>query len=216
MCGPIAIAIPGRDGVLANLIHKSLYNSGRVITYTILGVFTGLIGQGFNFAGWQQGLSILLGVFLILVMLVTRFGNLNIPPVGPISVLTNGIKKYFAHFLKKRSMGSALVMGIINGVLPCGLVYVALAASIAGGSVQSGALYMLVFGLGTFPVMLTVSIAGNFISHGLRQKIYRVVPIFIITLGLLFILRGMNLGIPYVSPHLKEHGGATRIENCEP
>ena len=159
----------------------------------------------------------MLGLFLILVMIITRFGNLNMPTVGPISVLTNGIKRYFSHFLRKRSIGSAVAMGTINGLLPCGLVYVALAASIGGGSVQSGALYMLVFGLGTFPVMLAVSIAGNFIGPGIRQKIYRLVPVFIVTLGLLFILRGMNLGIPYISPQLEEsEGGTTQIENCDP
>jgi len=217
MCGPIAIAIPGRQGAIANLIHKTLYNTGRVITYSILGLFTGLIGQGFSFAGWQQGLSIFLGVFLILVIVITKSGNLNIPSVRIISVLTNRIKRYFAQFLKRRSMGSALAMGIVNGLLPCGLVYIALAASIAGGSIESGAMYMMVFGLGTFPIMLAVSLAGNFIRPVLRQKIYRLVPVFIVTLGLIFILRGMNLGIPYLSPHIKGNQGEnSTIENCEP
>lgn len=113
-------------------------------------------------------------------------------------------------------MGSALAMGMVNGLLPCGLVYIALAASIAGGSIKSGAMYMLVFGLGTFPIMLGVSLAGNFIGPVFRQKIYRLVPVLIVTLGLIFILRGMNLGIPYVSPNLKGSHGASGIENCEP
>jgi sulfite exporter TauE/SafE len=209
MCGPIALAIPGRQGAV-------FYNTGRVITYTILGLFTGLIGQGFSFAGWQQGLSIFLGVFLILVIVTSKSGNLNIPTGRFISTLTNGIKNYFAQFLRRRSMGSALAMGMVNGLLPCGLVYIALAASIAGGSIKSGAMYMLVFGLGTFPIMLGVSLAGNFIGPVFRQKIYRLVPVLIVTLGLIFILRGMNLGIPYVSPNLKGSHGASGIENCEP
>jgi sulfite exporter TauE/SafE len=216
MCGPIALAIPGRQGAATNLLHKSFYNTGRVITYTILGLFTGLIGQGFSFAGWQQGLSIFLGVFLILVIVTSKSGNLNIPTGRFISTLTNGIKNYFAQFLRRRSMGSALAMGMVNGLLPCGLVYIALAASIAGGSIKSGAMYMLVFGLGTFPIMLGVSLAGNFIGPVFRQKIYRLVPVLIVTLGLIFILRGMNLGIPYVSPNLKGSHGASGIENCEP
>jgi len=216
MCGPIALAIPGRQGAVANLLHKSLYNTGRVITYTILGLFAGLIGQGFSFAGWQQGLSIFLGIFLILIMVITKSGNLNIPSGRFLSNLTNGIKRYFAKFLKRRSMGSALAMGMVNGLLPCGLVYIALAASIAGGSIESGAMYMLVFGLGTFPVMLGVSLVGNFIGPAVRQKIYRLVPVFIVTLGVIFILRGMNLGIPYVSPNLNSGHGASGIENCEP
>jgi hypothetical protein len=106
-------------------------------------------------------------------------------------------------------------MGMINGLLPCGLVYIALAASIAGGSLQSGALYMLVFGLGTFPVMLLLSLAGNIISPRVRLKIYKMVPVFVVVLGLLFILRGMNLGIPYLSPDLGSSGEALQ-EICEP
>ena len=202
MCGPIALAIPKREEITANIIHKSLYNSGRVVTYSLLGILTGLIGQGFNMAGWQQGLSISLGFLLILTMLVTGFRNLNIPLIGPIIGLTHTIKKYFSQFLKRRSQWSAVVLGMINGLLPCGLVYIALAASIHGGSVKSGLLYMLVFGLGTFPVMLLISLAGNVIGPRVRQKVYKLVPIFIVTLGLLFILRGLNLGIPYISPEL--------------
>jgi len=215
MCGPIALAIPNKVGALANFIHKFLYNTGRVITYSFLGLLTGLIGRGFNMAGWQQALSIGLGIFLIATILFSGIHNLNIPSIKPINSLTRSIKKYFSYFLQKRSPISALGMGMINGLLPCGLVYIALAASIAGGSLQSGALYMLVFGLGTFPVMLLLSLAGNIISPRVRLKIYKMVPVFVVVLGLLFILRGMNLGIPYLSPDLGSSGEALQ-EICEP
>ena len=216
MCGPIAIALPGREGAVTNFIHKSLYNLGRVVTYSFLGLITGFIGQGFSMAGWQQGISIALGVLMIALMLISGFQNLNIPLVGPISSITSGIKRTFSHFLKKRGFLSIFFIGMVNGLLPCGLVYIALAASIAGGSVESGVLYMFVFGLGTFPIMLLASLAGNIIGPTIRRKIYRLVPVFIVTLGLLFILRGMNLGIPYISPQLEGDRMGDPIENCDP
>jgi sulfite exporter TauE/SafE len=214
MCGPIALAIPLREGRIQNVIHKSLYNTGRIVTYAILGVLAGLIGQSFNMAGWQQGLSVGLGVFLILVIIFSGFSNLDVPLVRPILALTNSVKKSFSYFLRKRSFGSAFAMGMINGILPCGLVYVAMAASIAGGSIESGAAYMLVFGVGTVPVMLAISLAGNAIGMSTRRKIYKLVPIFIVTLGMLLILRGLNLGIPYISPELSSSDGSTGVEMC--
>ena len=216
MCGPIAIALPGRDGLIVNILHKTLYNFGRIVTYSMLGLITGLIGQGFSMAGWQQIISMILGVLMISVMLISGFQNLTIPLAGPISSITNRIKRTFSHFLKKRGFLSIFTIGLVNGLLPCGLVYIALAASIAGGSVESGVLYMLVFGFGTFPIMLMTSLAGNIIGPTLRRKIYRLVPVFIVTLGLLFILRGMNLGIPYISPKLNSGNHGHSIENCDP
>lgn len=202
MCGPIALAIPKQEGVFLNVLHKVFYNSGRTVTYGLLGVITGFIGQSFNITGWQQGISIGLGVFLILIIILSGLGSLDVPMVKPVLWITTLLKKAFSRFIKKRSLGSGFLMGIINGFLPCGLVYVALAASIAGGSIKQGVLYMVVFGLGTMPAMLSVSLAGNLLGPNVRRRIYKLVPIFIVALGLLFILRGLNLGIPYISPEL--------------
>ena len=216
MCGPIALAIPYHKGFLPNLVHKILYNSGRIITYSFLGALTGLIGQSFSMAGWQQGLSVFLGVFLILSIALSGFKNLDVPLIRPVIKLNNVVKKYFAVFLSKRTWSSAIFLGMINGLLPCGLVYIAMAASIAGGSVSSGMLYMLIFGIGTIPVMLSISLAGNIIGPATKQRIYRLVPVFIITLGGLFILRGLNLGIPYISPEITGSEGTETFQMCEP
>jgi uncharacterized protein len=93
---------------------------------------------------------------------------------------------------------------LLNGFLPCGLVYIAVAGAIASGGYMQGALYMFVFGLGTLPIMLAVSLAGNFISLNVRKRINKLIPAFMVVLAFLFILRGMNLGIPYISPQLQQ------------
>ena len=166
MCGPIALAIPYRDGLIPNVVHKSLYNSGRIITYSFMGILAGLIGQGFNMAGWQQILSITLWVLMVFGIIFSGFRNLDVPMIRPIFHLTNTVKKGFSKYLKKRSWGSAVIMGMINGLLPCGLVYIALAASMAGGSVKSAFFYMLVFGIGTVIIMIVVvQVWGRALLH---------------------------------------------------
>lgn len=108
-----------------------------------------------------------------------------------------------------------MIIGLLNGLLPCGLVYMAIAASMATGSVFKSVLYMGVFGIGTFPMMFAVAFGGTIINAGVRQKIYKVVPVFVLLLGTLFILRGLNLGIPFVSPNIQS-GPMEQLEMCDP
>ena len=93
-----------------------------------------------------------------------------------------------------------LFIGIVNGLLPCGFVYVGVAGAIAAGDVLSGVLYMALFGMGTIPVMFVTSVAGNFISLGVRQRLTKIIPLLAILLAVIFILRGLSLGIPYIGP----------------
>ena len=107
------------------------------------------------------------------------------------------------------------MIGLLNGMLPCGLVYIALAASIVTGNFIESALYMGIFGLGTFPIMFAIAYSGRIFNARVRQKLYKVVPVFVILLGTLFILRGLNLGIPYVSPQINA-GHVEQLEMCAP
>jgi uncharacterized protein len=107
-----------------------------------------------------------------------------------------------------------LLIGILNGFLPCGLVYVALAGALNTGNAFSSVFYMALFGLGTLPVMLTVSIFGKFIAAPARRTINKIIPVFIVMLGILFILRGMNLGIKYISPALFHKATTEKIIQC--
>lgn len=201
MCGPIAVGLPlHKDNWLLKISGGLLYNSGRIITYGILGAIFGLLGRGIELAGLQQWASIGLGIAMILSVIfpVLFKEKIQIDKVftGYASRLIGSFRKLFT----KSSLGSLFLIGLLNGLLPCGLVYMAIAGAINTNDVVMGVAFMMVFGIGTTPALLAVSLVGNVISISLRNKLRRIIPVFIVILGILFILRGMNLGIPYVSP----------------
>ena len=171
MCGPIALALPYRgQSKFGYLFSRVLYNSGRIITYSLIGAIIGLAGQGLSLAGAQRWLSICSGIFLILIVLLPAALTDKISILKPAYEFTRFLKSKFRILFGKASVGSTFLIGILNGFLPCGLVYVALAGALASGSYVNGMIYMAVFGLGTFPVMFAVSYFGKFIGTGLRQK----------------------------------------------
>ena len=201
MCGPIAFVLPldkTRKG--HRIIGPLLYHTGRLLTYALIGALFGLLGRGLYLAGFQQRLSILIGAIMILAVLfpVHLLGKYRI--TSPLYAGINQVKQKLGLYLNKTSYKALFSIGFFNGFLPCGLVYMALLGSISTGSVTEGALYMAIFGLGTVPMMTTAIFLGNFLQTSLRNKIQKAIPIFVIIIGLLFILRGMGLGIPYVSP----------------
>jgi sulfite exporter TauE/SafE len=203
MCGPIAVALPSRStSFILLLFDRISYNSGRVITYTFLGLLFGLIGQGISIAGFQQSVSIIAGVLLLFMVFLPSSITNRVSLLKPAYAFTGFLKKKFGLLFKSRSVFSTFFIGLLNGFLPCGLVYIAVAGAIASGSVIDGGVYMFIFGLGTIPMMLAVSVAGNFIGIGVRRKLNKLIPAFMIVLACLFILRGLNLGIPYISPQI--------------
>lgn len=201
MCGPIAVAIPlHNQNWLMKISGGLLYNTGRIITYGILGALFGLLGRGIQLAGLQQWASIGIGIIMIISVVFPFLFKEKIQLdkifTGYSSRLIGSFRKLFTH----SSLGSLLLIGLLNGLLPCGLVYMAIAGAINTNDVMMGVAFMVMFGIGTTPTLLAVSLVGNVISIGFRNKVKKVIPVFIIILGILFILRGMNLGIPYVSP----------------
>ncbi len=169
-----------------------------------MGMVFGLIGQGISMSGLQQSISVVMGVLIIIVVLIPAKYVQNISLLKPAVGFTGVIKKKFGLFLKNPSLPSFLILGLLNGFLPCGLVYLAIAGAIATGNWLDGGLYMFVFGIGTLPLMFGVALAGNFISLNVRRKVNRFIPVFMVVLGLLFIVRGLNLGIPYLSPKFQD------------
>lgn len=200
MCGPLALSLPLKDDSFnAKFSGALLYNAGRIVTYAVFGMVFGFIGKSVAFFGYQQWLSIALGIailtFIILPKSVTSTKNKN----GVVELFEK-LRSVLGKLFFKKSYSSLFSIGLLNGLLPCGLVYMAAAGAVATGEISSSVLFMAFFGLGTLPVMWSIAFFGNYVSIGLRQRIRKVYPYMMMLMACLLILRGMGLGIPYVSP----------------
>lgn len=203
MCGPIALALPkGGPSQLRFLSGRVLYNTGRVLTYTLMGFVWGLLGQGISLAGYQQGLSLALGVSLLLALLVSVNLESRFIAIPLIDRLMLRLRKALGKLLGQPRQGAMLAIGVLNGFLPCGFVYIGLAGAISMGNAWGGAAYMALFGLGTYPLMLATSLIGGLVGPAFRQHLRPLMTSVALIFALLFILRGLNLGIPYVSPKI--------------
>lgn len=201
MCGPIAFVLPlNKKNKVQTLLGTSLYHSGRILSYALIGFLFGLLGKGLYLAGFQQRLSILIGCVMILIVLIPSNLLNKYNFTRPLYRTIGLVKSKLGLYLKKSSMKALFSIGFFNGFLPCGLVYMALLGAISSGNETDGALYMAAFGLGTIPLMTGAVYLGNFLKVSVRNKIQKAIPIFVIVIGVLFIIRGMGMGIPYISP----------------
>jgi Uncharacterized conserved protein len=199
MCGPLAMALPVTGGSAVSFAAgRAAYNLGRVLTYCALGIVFGLLGKTFWLAGVQRWASIALGVLL----LVGLFSSRKLAVWQPVTALVGWLKVRMAGMLRRRSFASLTLLGSLNGLLPCGLVYVAGAGATTSGDVLGGAGFMAAFGAGTVPMMLAISLSGKLIPVSVRLKLVKAIPVSVFLLATLLILRGMSLGIPYLSPDL--------------
>lgn len=201
MCGPIALALPLHGNTVGQKIFGGLlYNLGRTLTYGIMGAAFGFVGQGLGMIGFQQWVSVIMGSIMIITALFPSLFRSRSGPEKSWLVFVSKLKSRMGKLFAVRSFSSLFLIGLLNGLLPCGLVYMAIAGAIGTGGVLNGSAFMIAFGLGTIPMMLFISLAGNMLSGAVRSKINKLIPILVIVVGLLFILRGLNLGIPYLSP----------------
>jgi len=201
MCGPIAFLLPvDRSNNVKKVGQIFLYHFGRIFAYSIIGLVFGLVGKSLNLFGFQQQLSIFIGVLMLAVIFIPQktFNNYNFSK--PIYRMISKVKSALGKELKKKTPDTFLTIGFLNGFLPCGLVYMAVFGAIASGNALQGSLYMAVFGLGTIPLMTSAIYLGNFLNAQVRQRIRRAIPVLVVIIGCLFIVRGLGLGIPYVSP----------------
>lgn len=199
MCGPLMLALPvASSGAGRFIAGRIFYQLGRIATYCLLGVVAGLVGKSIFLAGLQRCLSIALGVAILLGFLVSKKVALS----APIVILVGRLKSAMSAQLQQRGFRSLLLLGMLNGLLPCGLVYVALAGAVSRGTLRDGIFYMAFFGLGTLPTMLGISFSGKLFPLAFRLKLRGAIPVGVCLLAGLLILRGMALGIPYVSPAL--------------
>ena len=197
MCGPIALSLPYQGShrwhTTGNVL---LYNIGRVATYGLLGLFIGLVGRGFFLAGFQSYVSIGLGILLLAIALFSINVESRLLRFTFMQQLNSWVKRQLAGLLRQRGPGKLLLIGMLNGLLPCGLVYMAIVGALAAGSIVNSALYMALFGIGTIPLMFATALAGQFIQLKWRARLRKLVPVFLVAFAVLFILRGLNFDVP--------------------
>lgn len=201
MCGPVAFLLPlDRTNKTKRIFEIISYHFGRLFTYGALGLVFGLLGKRLHLFGMQQQLSIIIGVLMIVVILIPNkiFNRYNFSQ--PIYKWVSKLKGKIGLQLKKKDPGTFFTLGFFNGLLPCGLVYMAVFGAVGAGSMWQGSLYMIFFGLGTIPLMTGAIYIGNFLKGNIKKRIVKLVPVFVVIIGLLFILRGLGLGIKYISP----------------
>lgn len=212
MCGPLALSLPvSHTGNLSRISGGLIYNSGRIFSYAIIGLLFGSLGSLVIATRWQSSLSVALGIIILLYLFIGgRFlpGKISSGYFKVFTFLNKPfllLRQQLGRLFQSKKLSSLFFIGILNGFLPCGLVYMALSSSVITASSLNGGMFMLLFGLGTFPMMFATVLLGNFFNQSLRRKIYKAVPALLFFMAVLLILRGMNLGIPFISPEITDN-----------
>lgn len=214
MCGPIAFMLPlDRENRLRGWAQLSLYHLGRLTAYGTIGLAFGFLGRGLALFGFQQKLSLGIGLLMVLLVLVPGATFQGSRFMAPLHRGLGKLRSALGDTLGKRSPDAFLTLGLLNGFLPCGLVYMALLGALAMAAPLQGGFYMLLFGLGTVPMMSLVAFSKGLLKPSLARGFKKLIPIFVVLIGVLFILRGLGLGIPYVSPAaVQPHTVEAKIE----
>lgn len=207
MCAPLAFSLPTHSNKLGVFLDKLSYNIGRAITYAFLGLLIGFIGKQLWIAGLQQFISIACGVLILIAAFFRLFPSISILKSRK-TVSFGLINKLLVKAINHKS--GHFIVGLLNGFLPCGLVYVALATAVNTDSAIQSSFFMFFFGLGTIPIMLIALMGFSFAKPAIRRTINRIIPLFMILLGVWFILRGLNLDIPYLSPLINSNEAICR------
>ena len=204
MCGPLVMALPiSQQTNFQKWQSILLYHAGKISSYTLLGIIFGLFGSQLPLYGVQENLSIVMGIIMLLyVVYVFVIKPKFIPRFLQFNLLYTFIVKKMGQLFQRKNRTVFYLIGFLNGLLPCGMIYVALTSALATQKILEGGLLMAFFGLGTMPALIMVAIGGQYFSLNFRKKIQNLLPVFIFSMGVLLILRGMNLGIPFLSPHL--------------
>lgn len=212
MCGPLALSLPLKtENTYEKFSSALIYNFGRIISYSFLGLIIGTLGAGMKMAGLQQWLSIFAGMFIIVFMVIPHFTSLH--STSFFAPFFEFIRNHLGKLFFKKDNRSLLFIGMLNGFLPCGFVYLAFAGAIAAGGVVQSVLFMAFFGAGTLPMMWSVAFFGKNLGLTFSHVIRKTYPYLMITIASLLILRGMGLGIPYISPSV-QMGSDAAVHSC--
>jgi len=206
MCGPLVLTFTADRGKRPRqvLVNTALYHVGRVAMYGVLGLAIGTIGYLVDIKNWQQGITLGTGLLLVSLGLFTLFGR-RFQQLNRLQQrFAMPLTRWIGYWLYRP--GGHFMVGMLNGLLPCGMVYMALAAALNADSMSGSGLFMLSFGMGTWPAMLTVTLISNFAKTRVKINFAFWLPIISIAMGCWFLLRGANLGIPYISPLIYPEG----------
>jgi len=203
MCGPLALAMPIHHMTTP---QKQLsvfnYSIGRMGGYMIIGLIFGIVGMSFSLLKLQQVLSITAGIAMVAFVIFHYYYKRSVTFDTP---LTDKIKSFLSKQLNSKPAPNAFVwIGLANGFLPCGLVYTGIIPAVATGSILKSTLLMMGFGMGTIPTMSVMMYAGRYLSPSIRKQLKFWTPVLFILIGMLLIIRGLNLGIPYLSPSISD------------
>ena len=206
MCGPLALALMPTNGTRSGFARLAggslLYNFGRVTTYSLLGLAFGLLGSAARVAGWQQVLSITTGVVILLWLILPKRLTQHVEATHHIAAGLAHLKFAVNRLLRSHRFAAQFGVGALNGLLPCGFVYLALAGALAQPSIVRSMSFMALFGLGTVPAMLALVLPNGFLTPSLRFSLRRLLPVGTAVVAVLLIVRGLALGVPYLSPKL--------------
>lgn len=206
MCGPLVMSVP----VQHLPQHKKiwgilLYQFGRINTYMIMGVLAGLIGWRIGVAGWQQVFSVVMGMTILFFLLSQVFFK----KMKGWAWFNQKIRKLISWSMRRHCFSGMYLMGAANGLLPCGMLYIAISGAMASGSILNAMVFMFVFGLGTLPALFSLAFWGTRLSWQNRQSMRKLVPYIVGLTAILLIIRGLNLNIPYMSPFISERSADT-------
>lgn len=205
MCGPLVLALPaaGRSPGMV-VLNRVLYQFGRITTYAFMGLVVGFIGNSIAVKGWQQAISLVTGSFLVMMGLFNLFSNHFPRIVRMQQSMMQPLIQRMGYWLYRP--GGSWMAGMMNGFLPCGMVYMSLAAALNADTALGGAAFMVFFGLGTFPMMIGVALLGSLLKRKLSLNLSKWLPAMLLIMGLWFLLRGANLDIPMLSPLIYPEG----------
>lgn len=202
MCGPIALMLPvSQSNPEKKALQILTYHFGRILSYAMIGLLFGVLGRGFYLAGLQQSISIFAGIFMIVMVLIPTNLLARYTFSKPLYGFIGRLKKSLGSQFSKSSFKSILSIGMLNGLLPCGMVYAAVFGALAMPKLYLSVVFMVLFGIGTMPLMSSVVYLQRLFTLAVRNKIVKIIPIAVALIGALFIARGLGLDIPYVSPN---------------
>lgn len=188
MCGGFVVAYstakigPDHSRFFQTIAHL-LYSLGRIVSYMFIGALFGYLGSQISFSMTSKGvLFIIVGILMVLIG-ISLSGKLKFLTVIEHSLAQSALfKKLFKSVIQSRSLASFFYMGLLNGLIPCGLVYFFATAAIASGSALMGAVVMFVFGIATVPALFILGMISGFISQMPWRKYVLTVAAVIISL----------------------------------